>query len=52
MRLLAEGVPEVEVDAVRTAAAGEVAAALTEAEGAPAPDPSTLEHGVYATTLV
>jgi TPP-dependent pyruvate/acetoin dehydrogenase alpha subunit len=52
MRLLAEGVPEVEVDAVRTAAAGEVAAALTEAEAAPAPDPSTLEHGVYATPLV
>jgi TPP-dependent pyruvate/acetoin dehydrogenase alpha subunit len=52
MRLLAEGVPEVEVDAVRTAAAGEVAAALIEAEAAPAPDPSTLEHGVYATPLV
>lgn len=51
-RLLAGGVPQAEVDAVRSAAADEVAAALAEAEGAPAPDPSTLEHGVYATPLV
>jgi TPP-dependent pyruvate/acetoin dehydrogenase alpha subunit len=52
MHLLAEGLPQAEVDAVRTAAVDEVAAALAEAEGAPAPDPSTLEHGVYATPLV
>jgi TPP-dependent pyruvate/acetoin dehydrogenase alpha subunit len=52
MRLLAEGVPQAEVDAVRTAAVDEVAAALAEAEAAPPPDPSTLEHGVYATPLV
>ena len=51
VRLLADGVPQADVDAVRTAAAGEVAAALAEAEAAPAPDPSTLEHGVYATPL-
>jgi pyruvate dehydrogenase E1 component alpha subunit len=50
--LLADGVPQAEVDAVRTAAADEVAAALTEAEAAPGPDPSTLEHGVYATPLI
>jgi pyruvate dehydrogenase E1 component alpha subunit len=51
-RLLADGVPAAEVDAVRSAAAAEVAAALAEAEAAPAPDPSTLEDGVYATPLV
>jgi TPP-dependent pyruvate/acetoin dehydrogenase alpha subunit len=52
VRLLADGVPQAEVAAVRTACADEVAAALAEAEAAPAPDPSTLEHGVYATPLV
>ena len=52
VRLLADGVAPAEVDAVRTAATEEVAAALAEAEAAPPPDPSTLEHGVYATPLM
>ena len=50
-RLVADGVPQEDVDAVRASAAAEVAAALEEAEAAPAPDPATLEHGVYATPL-
>jgi pyruvate dehydrogenase E1 component alpha subunit len=50
-RLLADGVPEADVEAVRASAAVEVAAALEEAEAAPTPDPATLEHGVYATPL-
>jgi pyruvate dehydrogenase E1 component alpha subunit len=50
-RLVADGVPAAEVDAVRESAAAEVAAALAEAEAAPAPDPATLEHGIYATPL-
>jgi TPP-dependent pyruvate/acetoin dehydrogenase alpha subunit len=50
-RLIAEGVPEGDVHAVRSAAEAEVAAALAEAEAAPAPDPATLEDGVYATPL-
>ena len=51
MRLLADGVPRAAVDAVRASAVAEVAAALEEAEAAPAPDPSTLEQGVYASPL-
>jgi pyruvate dehydrogenase E1 component alpha subunit len=51
-RLLADGVPQSDVDAVRSSAAAEVAAALAEAEAAPAPDPATLERGIYATPLV
>jgi TPP-dependent pyruvate/acetoin dehydrogenase alpha subunit len=51
-RLVAEGVPEPDVDAVRSAAEAEVATALAEAEAAPVPDPATLEDGVYATPLV
>ena len=51
VRLLADGVQKADVDAVRASAAAEVAAALEEAEAAPAPDPSTLEHGVYASPL-
>jgi len=47
-RLAADGA---DVDAVRESTAAEVAAALAEAEAAPAPDPSTLEDGVYATSL-
>jgi pyruvate dehydrogenase E1 component alpha subunit len=50
-RLAADGVPQEDVDAVRKSAAAEVAAALEEAEAAPAPDPATLERGVYATPL-
>jgi len=37
-----------DADAIRQAAAEEVAAALAEAEAAPAPDPAQLERGVYA----
>jgi pyruvate dehydrogenase E1 component alpha subunit len=47
-RLALDGVPEADVVAVREAAVAEVAAGLAEAEQAPAPDPSTLEDGVYA----
>lgn len=50
-RLVADGVAQEKVDAVRASAAAEVTAALEEAEAAPAPDPATLEHGVYATPL-
>jgi TPP-dependent pyruvate/acetoin dehydrogenase alpha subunit len=50
-RLIADGVPQEDVDSVRAGAAAEVAAALAEAEAAAAPDPATLEHGVYATPL-
>ena len=37
-----------EIDEMREAATAEVAAGLAEAEQAPAPDPATLEDGVYA----
>jgi pyruvate dehydrogenase E1 component alpha subunit len=50
-RLLGDGVSEAEIDHIRSRAAADVAAALEEAEAAPAPDPATLEHGVYATPL-
>ena len=40
-----------EIEALRAAAADEVAAALQEAEAAPAPDPATISNGVYATKL-
>ncbi len=47
-RLVLDGLSDDEVEGLREAAAGEVAAALAEAEAAPAPDPATLEDGVYA----
>lgn len=47
-RLRLDGLAEAELDALRQAAAGEVAAGLAEAEAAPPPDPSRLEEGVYA----
>lgn len=50
-RLLLDGLTAGEVDALRAAAAAEVAAALEEAEAAPSPDPATLEDGVYASPL-
>lgn len=50
-RLRLDGLTDDEVDALRRAAAAEVAAGLAEAEAAPAPDPATLEQGVYATPL-
>jgi pyruvate dehydrogenase E1 component alpha subunit len=47
-RLAQDGLTPAEVDAVRESARAEVVAALEEAEAAPAPDPATLLHGVYA----
>ena len=41
-----------EAERIRHAAAAEVAAGLAQAEAAPAPDPRTLEEGVYATPLL
>jgi TPP-dependent pyruvate/acetoin dehydrogenase alpha subunit len=52
-RLSLDGVPDDELEALRDAAAREVAEGLAEAEAAPAPDPATLERldDVYATPL-
>jgi TPP-dependent pyruvate/acetoin dehydrogenase alpha subunit len=47
-RLALDGLEAGEIEALREAAAAEVAAGLAEAEQAPAPDPATLEDGVYA----
>ena len=47
-RLALDGLGAAEIDGLREAAAGEVAAGLAEAEQAPAPDPGTIEDGVYA----
>ena len=47
-RLLLDGIPDDRIEGVRASAAEEIAAGLEEAEAAPAPDPSTLEAGVYA----
>jgi len=40
-----------QANTVRRAVVAEIAAALAEAEAAPAPDPATMEHGVYAHPL-
>ena len=50
-RLRLDGLSDGEVEALRTAAAGEVAAGLEAAEASPAPDPATILDGVYATKL-
>ncbi len=50
-RLIADGMSADEVASLRDAAAAEVAAGLAEAEAAPAPDPATLEQGVYASPV-
>jgi pyruvate dehydrogenase E1 component alpha subunit len=50
-RLRLDGLSDAEVEALRTSAAGEVAAGLSEAEASPAPDPATILDGVYATEL-
>ncbi len=50
-RLLLDGVPGEEVEALRAAAKAEVDAAVVEAESAPDPDPATLTDGVYARPL-
>jgi TPP-dependent pyruvate/acetoin dehydrogenase alpha subunit len=49
--LLTGGLTADQVERLRQAAADEVAAGLAEAEAAPAPDPTTLEDGVYATSI-
>jgi pyruvate dehydrogenase E1 component alpha subunit len=50
-RLLLDGLTSDDVAAFRQVAADEIAAGLAEAEAAPAPDPATLEDGVYATPI-
>jgi TPP-dependent pyruvate/acetoin dehydrogenase alpha subunit len=50
-RLRLDGLSDAEVEGMRAAAAGEVAAGLEQAEASPAPDPATLLDGVYATPL-
>ena len=47
-RLREDGVPAHELDGLVAAAHAEIADGLAEAERSPAPDPSTLEHGVWA----
>jgi pyruvate dehydrogenase E1 component alpha subunit len=47
-RLLLSGLSPAGVDRLRAAAVDEVAAGLAEAERSPAPDPATLEDGVYS----
>ena len=47
-RLAADGAPEEELAHIRDTVGREVAAGLAEAERSPAPDPATLEHGVWA----
>lgn len=50
-RLVLDGLTGEDVAALEQVAATEVAAGLAEAEAAPAPDPATLEEGVYASPL-
>jgi pyruvate dehydrogenase E1 component alpha subunit len=50
-RLLLDGLPESEVSQRRDSARAEVERGLAEAEASPAPDPVTLEDGVYATPI-
>jgi len=47
-RLALDGLTSAEIETVREVVVDEVAVGLAEAERAPAPDPATLEHGVYA----
>jgi len=47
-RLALDGFSGTAIDRMREAATAEVAAGLAEAEQAPAPDPATMEDGVYA----
>jgi TPP-dependent pyruvate/acetoin dehydrogenase alpha subunit len=51
LRLSLDGLGEDEIAAARRSALDEVAAGLAEAEVEPAPDPATLEQGVYARPL-
>ncbi len=47
-RLALDGLRADQIDGMRESAAAEVEAGLEEAEQAAAPDPATIEHGVYA----
>ena len=47
-RLALDGLSADAIEELRQKATAEVAAGLAEAEQAPAPDPDTLEDGVYA----
>jgi TPP-dependent pyruvate/acetoin dehydrogenase alpha subunit len=47
-RLVADGMTDDELDELRAGVAAEIAAGLAEAERSPAPDPATLEEGVWA----
>jgi TPP-dependent pyruvate/acetoin dehydrogenase alpha subunit len=51
VRLRLDGMRTDEIDVLRAEAVAEVAAGLAEAEGAPAPDPATLQRGVYASPV-
>lgn len=48
LRLELDGLPPVQLEVIRAEEAATVAAGLAEAEASPAPDPATLEHGVWA----
>jgi pyruvate dehydrogenase E1 component alpha subunit len=50
-RLRLDGVPQSELGALKARAQAEVDDALAQAEASPAPDPSTLLDGVYATPV-
>ncbi|MFN8188708.1 MAG: thiamine pyrophosphate-dependent dehydrogenase E1 component subunit alpha [Gaiellales bacterium] len=50
-RLLVDGLTEPDLDHLLAVAQDEVARGLEEAEAAPAPDPRSLEDGVYATPV-
>jgi TPP-dependent pyruvate/acetoin dehydrogenase alpha subunit len=50
LRLQRDGLAA-EADAIKREVVDEINASLAEAEAAPAPDPATLEHGVYAKPL-
>jgi TPP-dependent pyruvate/acetoin dehydrogenase alpha subunit len=50
-RMIADGMDSDELASLRATALAEVAAGLAEAESAPAPDPATLEDGVYASPI-
>ncbi len=51
-RLQLDGIGQERLVAIRAEVASELAEALAEAESAPAPDPSLLEDGVYASPLL
>jgi pyruvate dehydrogenase E1 component alpha subunit len=50
-RLRLDGLGDDEIQALRSAAAGEVSTGLESAEASPAPDPASILDGVYASEL-